>query len=193
MLLMRIVCWVGDLPAGDEELPEGIISEGMLREGQWHLRFKVVLIEMGRQIQRSVHFPPAVCSMNIIRRQGFTLKKPVWLYSKHCGFLWETEFQIPVMDLWDKRQTIMFTLKRSLCPIMLSHSQFSCGPHFPASRVLEQSLFPEENITNQDTRQQVQLAIVVGSEVDYYDLWLGLSIHPQYIPRGTSLLLRSKK
>lgn len=76
---------------------------------------------------------------------------------------------------------------------MLSHSQLSCIPHLPASGVLEQSLLPEENISNQDTRQQAKLAFMAGNAVDYHDLWLVLSIHSQYIPRETSLLLQSKK
>ena len=97
------------------------------------------------------------------------------------------------MDLQDNRQMITFALKYSLCPMMLSHSQFSCLPHFPASGVLEQLLSPEKNIANQDTGQQVRLAIMAGNEVDNYDLWLGLSIHSQYTPRDTSLLLQSKK
>lgn len=87
----------------------------------------------------------------------------------------------------------MLALNYSLCSIMLSQSQLRSISHFPASGVLEQSHLPEENMANQNTRQQVKLAFTVGNEVDYYDLWLALSIHSQHIPRETSLLLRTKK
>lgn len=73
--------------------------------------------------------------------------------------------------------------------MMLFHRKLSSIPHFSASKVLEQSRLPQEDTTNQDSRQQSECAFMTENEVTAM-IYGGIS---QNTPGEISLMLQSKK